>query len=475
METQGKNIRVRFAPSPTGYLHIGGVRSAIFNWLFARHNGGSYLLRIEDTDVARSTKEYLASQIQSLTWLGLLPDEPIVYQMSRIAEHQKAAKGLMDKGLAYPCFCAPRAADDVISDLDQGVGAKYSGACRDKKYTDIDLEKPHALRFKLPHDSKTVTFQDVILGPITVDIDQLDDYVIMRRDGTPIYNFCVVVDDIFMKITHVIRGQDHVSNTPKQVLLYRALGHTEPLFAHIPLILGPTGAKLSKRDAAVSVEEYRQAGYMPDALFNYLVRLGWSHGDQEVFDITEMINFFDLDHVGKKGSIFDLKKLQWLNAVYMRKATSEKIMHDLALIDPALPAQLREEWDAGQLDRLVSEYKQRAVTLVELHRDMLALASDPAAYDLSLMAKWHTDKTHLLLSDFARALELVSPFDHEQLLACAQEIAKKHDDKLVNIAQPLRLALTGSTVSPGVFELVSVLGKERSVRRINALVAVMKK
>src|SRR5579872_4717355 len=245
-----KEIRVRFAPSPTGHLHIGGIRTALFNWLFARHTGGKYLLRIEDTDIVRSKQEYLDSQLASLRWLGLEPDEPIVYQLARSHEHIAAAKKLMEQGKAYPCFCPPKDAEQVVHDLDLGIGSKYDGTCRDKTYTIEDLKKPHAIRFKLSHDIDTVEFEDVILGTIKTPADQMDDFIIIRRDGTPIYNFCVVVDDIFMRITHVIRGQDHVSNTPKQVLYYHALGANVPLFAHIPLILGPAGNKLSKRDAS---------------------------------------------------------------------------------------------------------------------------------------------------------------------------------------------------------------------------------
>lgn len=467
------NIRVRFAPSPTGHLHVGGARSAMFNWLFARHYDGTYFVRVEDTDVLRSTKEYLESQLKSLEWLGLLPDQPLVYQMSRVTEHLKAAQSLMDQELAYPCFCLPRAADEVTSDLEQGIGNKYPGTCRDKPYTTQDLQQPHAIRFKLPADLVDVQFGDLILGPIYVKADQLDDYVIIRRDGTPIYNFCVVVDDIFMKITHVIRGQDHVSNTPKQILLYRALGAQEPQFAHIPLILGPGGAKLSKRDAAVSVEEYRMQGYLPDALFNYLIRLGWSHGDQEVFTRQELIQHFALDHVGKKGSMFDLKKLQWLNGLYMRAADALTLLKALGAINPTYPQDLAGLWQEPALHKLIDEYKQRSVTLVELYDNLVNLAQDPAVLDLQLIAKWHTDKTKALLADFVAGLEHASALDHDTLLALAQSVCQQHERKLVDIAQPLRLALTGSVVSPGVFELIGVLGSVTATARINALIKIL--
>lgn len=467
-------IRVRFAPSPTGHLHVGGARSAMFNWLFARHYQGTYLLRVEDTDVQRSTPQYLESQLKSLEWLGLMPDEPLVYQMSRVQEHIALAQSLVQKGLAYPCFCPPRDADAVTSDLEQGIGSKYPGTCRDRTYTSQDLTQPHAIRFKIPSEVEDVQFGDLILGPIYIKTEQLDDFVIIRRDGTPIYNFCVVVDDIFMNISHVIRGQDHISNTPKQILLYRALGAKEPQFAHIPLILGPGGAKLSKRDASVSVEDYRMQGYLPEALFNYLIRLGWSHGDQEIFSKQDLIEHFALDHVGKKGSMFDVKKLQWLNGVYMRSLDAAALLVHIEQIDPTYVQDLMGLWKEPQLHRLIDEYKQRAVTLVELYHNLVGLAQDPEALDVALIAKWHDGNTKDLLTSFVSGLEaLAQPLDHDGMLAHAQAVCQKHSGKLVQLAQPLRLALTGSIVSPGVFDLIPIIGVRTAVRRINDLIKIL--
>ncbi len=460
---------MRFAPSPTGHLHIGSVRSAIFNWLFARHHKATFLLRIEDTDIQRSTQAFLDSQLASLAWFGLMPDEPIVYQLSRQEEHLKAARRLIDEGKAYPCFCEPREADEVIHALEQGAGAKYSGKCRNIAPEERNMQKPHAIRFKLPDSLSTVTFKDVILDTVSVSTDQLDDYVIIRRDGTPIYNFCVVVDDISMKISHVIRGQDHVSNTPKQVLLYRALGEQEPLFAHIPLILGPTGAKLSKRDASVSVEEYRAQGYLAEALFNYLVRLGWSHGDDEVFTRDQLVEVFDLDHVGKKGSIFDSKKLQWLNGVYLRASSSEKLLGSLDLIDPVYRKNLEAAWSATELDALLTLYKERAVTLIELYTAVHGCAAEPTAHDVSLIAKWQTAQTPAMLQAFIDQASALAVFDHDALAACGNAVCAEFATKLVALAQPLRLALTGGTVSPGVFDIMAILGKERSLARVQVL------
>lgn len=467
-------IRVRFAPSPTGHLHIGGVRSAIFNWLFARHNNGTYLLRVEDTDVLRSRVEYVNSQLNSLTWLGLLPDEPIVYQMERIAEHTKAAHQLMAEGKAYPCFCVPRDADAVVAELDQGQGSSYNGTCRDKAYTQEDLAtKPYAIRFKIPNDVPSVTFYDLILGPITVERDTLDDFIIVRRDGTPIYNFCVVVDDIAMNISHVIRGQDHISNTHKQYLYYQALGAIPPQFAHIPLILGPSGGKLSKRDASVSVEEYRAQGFLPDALFNYLVRLGWSHGDQEVFTRAELVSFFTLANVGKKGSIFDMKKLLWLNALYMRQTKSSELLDHMEVMNKAYADELCSQWSEADLMTLIDQYKQRSSTLVELYEGIKAFAKSPSALDVALIAKWRTETTKDLVSAFADCMAVVMPFNHDTLLAAANRVCDEHATKLVNLAQPLRLALTGSVTSPSVFDLIAVIGKERAQQRIQELVKIL--
>ncbi len=476
MTEQHTNVRVRFAPSPTGHLHIGGVRTALFNWLFARHTGGTYLVRVEDTDVQRSTDVFLASQLRSLAWFGLMPDaqQPIVYQMSRVQEHIKAANSLVAQERAYPCFCPPRDADEVIHELEQGHGSKYSGTCRDKAYTPEDLQKPHAIRYKLPKELSSVEFHDLVVGTVKTDRDQLDDFVIVRRDGTPVYNFCVVIDDLFMKITHVIRGQDHISNTPKQVLLYRALDAKEPLFAHISLILGPSGAKLSKRDAAVSVEEYRLEGYLADALANYLVRLGWSHGDQEIFTRDQLVSLFSLDAVGKKGGIFDSKKLQWLNGIYMRQKTADQLLTALQDVNNVYVADLAALWEPATLHQLIDEYKQRCVTLVELFKNVSGLAHDPELLDVHLIAKWRSATTLPMLEAFADGLDRFDgPCTHDTVQALAEQVCASVQASLVTLAQPLRLALTGSIASPSVFQLIAIIGIERAHRRIRRLITVL--
>lgn len=473
MKANTQAVRVRFAPSPTGHLHIGGLRSAIFNWLFARHTGGTYLLRIEDTDVVRSTKEYLASQLASFEWAGIRSDEPIVYQMSRESEHHAAAKRLMLEGKAYPCFCSPRDADEVVASLEAGIGCKYDRACRDNAYTEADLQRPHCVRFKLPDNLDRVVFNDMIRGDIVTQGEYFDDFVIIRRDGTPIYNFCVVVDDIFMEITHIIRGEDHIPNTPKQVLLYEAFGVQPPRFAHLPLILGRDGSKLSKRDAAVSVEEYRAQGFLPEALINYLVRLGWSHGDQEVFTEEELIKYFTLDAVGKKGSIFDIKKLEWLNGVYLRQASEERIVKAIEAMDAAALEKLQATWGERELIALLKLYKERVVTLRDMVNQLIDFAVDPKALDLGLIAKWRNDRTVLLVKDFCDKVAGVTELSHDVLLQVANDVSTLHGEKLVHLAQSVRLALTGTIQSPGVFDLIGILGKKKSLDRLKRLEALL--
>ena len=328
---------------------------------------------------------------------------------------------------------------------------------------------------KVPDNIDTIEFNDVIRGQISIKADHLDDFVIVRSDGTPIYNFCVVVDDIYQGITHVLRGDEHIPNTFKQALIYRALGKQEPIFAHVPLILGKTGNKLSKRDAAVSVDEYRINGYMPEALFNYLVRLGWSHGDQEIFTREEVIQFFELKDIGKKGAIFDPQKLDWVNSIYIRNASYERLLECIGLMSVHSLDQLQKTWDKPELVKLIEQYKQRSITLHQLAEDILALARDPENYDVSLMAKWRTDNTKKILEKFIHMLDVCDKTDASctALHVQAQEICAQLSEKLVTLAQPLRLALTGTIQSPGVFELIEILGKEKTIKRINALVKAL--
>lgn len=456
-----KEIRVRFAPSPTGHLHIGGLRAALFNWLFAKHNNGKFFIRIEDTDLLRSKKEYNDSILESFAWSRLDYEQPVVIQSERIGEHMRVANELIAQGKAFRCFCAGRDTEN-----DQGF-YKYDGRCRALKPEQIDVNKPHAIRFKVPAGQGPITFEDMVRGAITFEADQFDDFIIVRSDGTPMYNFVVVIDDAFMKISHVIRGEDHISNTPKQILLYQACGYELPQFGHLPMILGPDGNRLSKRDAATSVLEYKYDGYLPDALCNYLVRLGWSHGDQEVFSREELVSYFSIDHVGKKGAIFDQNKLDWLNSVYMKKASVQELTH---IMVADVNFDLKEHmgtWSQEQRYGLIDLYKERVKTVRELAYTLSALHAGPATYDEHAVAAVVTPETAAYLEQLLSVLSQAKDFSHDSLAALIKELCKALSIKLVALAQPIRIALTGTSASPGVFELLSLLGKETSMQRLS--------
>ena len=469
------NVRVRFAPSPTGHLHLGGVRTALFNFLFARHHNGTYLLRVEDTDLERSKQEYVDSQLASLEWLGLSPDEDPVFQMSHASRHKKQIKTLLEKGNAYPCFCKPRDESEQIDYRKISDNRQFCD-CRTAEWTDEQLEQPHAIRFRVPDDLTRVLFEDLIRGPIIFDRKQIDDFVICRRGGVPTYNFCVVADDIDMGITHVIRGEDHISNTPRQILLYKAFGiEKHPQFAHLPLILGPTGNRLSKRDAAVNVQEYRSGGFMANALFNYLARLGWSHGDQEIFSKDELIELFTLKAVNKKSAIFDLEKLTWLNGMYIRQASLEQIYDVLEQMDPGIGEKLHAAWTTDQLNALIPLYTQRSQTLRQLADFLVTLNEQPkltdSAYESELV-----DLADGILRDVLQSLKVYdSSWESKELSVLIKQKSKDHGLKLVALAKPLRYALTGSVAGPGVFSLLEILGKDRSVGRVEVFCSKIEK
>jgi len=473
MSTQNpfKHIRVRFAPSPTGHLHIGGLRTALFNWLFARHNKGSYLLRIEDTDLERSKAEYINSIISALQWVSLESDEPMVIQSDRIAEHKKVLNQLVAEGKAYRCYCGP---DDHIARYKAQHGGedalfiKYDRHCRTHQQQP-DAQKSYVIRFALPDDRSEVVFEDIIRGRVVFPIDQLDDFIIARSDGTPMYNFVVVVDDAAMHISHVIRGEDHISNTPKQLLLYEACGYPAPQFAHLPLILGPSGDRLSKRDAATSVLEYRHMGFLPEALVNYLVRLGWAHGDQEIFTRNELIQYFSLADIGKKGAIFDMNKLLWVNSVYIQAATAVELYARMCTdVVPTLNEQLTP-WSTERIYRMIDLYKPRVQTLRELVDLMLVLRKGPESYDAAAMAEWINPNSSVYLTQLIKILEQHPSFTVDIIKEEVKKIAKQHGIGLAYIAQPIRIAMIGSSSGPGAFELLEVVGKEEGIKRIRAL------
>lgn len=457
-------VRVRFAPSPTGHLHIGGLRAALFNWLYARKNNGTFLLRIEDTDVERSKDEYTKALLAALEWADVTSDEPIVIQSHRIEEHRALVAQLLKNDYAYYCTCS---ADDLTSRLKEKgqdiLFTKYDGYCRTRNNT------RGAVRFKIPNAVVAVAFHDLIRGDITVDRSQLDDFIIMRTDGTPMYNFVVVADDAYMRISHVIRGEEHISNTPKQILLYNALGFSLPQFAHLPLILGPDGNKLSKRDAATAVIDYKTAGYLPDALVNYLVRLGWAHGDQEIFSRHEMISLFSLGAVSKKGAIFDQKKLDWMNGYYIRNTdnlTLKKII--ITDVDPSfIPA---TDLTEDQIISLIELYKQRAQTLRELAQLIVHCAHTPKEYILADVMQWTNALTIAYLIDVVALMRDDFSGSVKELENEIKQWCKQKELKLVTIAQPLRIALIGSSSGPGVFDLMAILGIARSRERVIACI-----
>jgi len=458
-------VRVRFAPSPTGHLHIGGARTALFNWLFARHSGGTFILRIEDTDTSRSTDEYIEAIIEGMKWLNLDWDEGPYRQTDRFDVYRNYIGKLIGQGRAYRCYCSPEELEQRRQEaLAQGKPPKYDGRCRDLKEP-VPGRTP-AVRFRMPQEGRTV-IDDLIKGTVAYDNDQLDDLIIMRSDGTPTYNFVVVVDDVDMKITHVIRGDDHLNNTPKQIHIYEALGYEVPRFGHLPMILGSDKARLSKRHGATSVMAYKEMGYLPEALVNYLVRLGWSYGDQEIFTREELIRYFTLESVGKSSAVFNPEKLLWLNAQYLMNTADEELSR---LVMPVLAAEeiLAEgqTLDLRWLSRAIATLKERAKTLVELAKLLRYYIVEHVEYDEKAKHKFLNEKSRDLLMELKGALSGLPDFSHASIEAVFRSIVEKHGIKLGALAQPVRVAMTGGTESPGIFEVLEIIGSEKTLKRL---------
>ncbi|HUG38617.1 MAG TPA: glutamate--tRNA ligase [Candidatus Limnocylindrales bacterium] len=461
------HVRVRFPPSPTGFLHVGGARTALFNWAFARHHGGVFILRIEDTDRSRSTDEYTQSILEALEWLGLDWDEgpptPGYRQTERFDIYRAHADRLLAEGKAFRCRCAPATLDALRRDAQaRNETFRYPGTCRS---ADIPASEPHALRLRTPPDGHTVV-DDAIHGRVTFDHAQLDDWILVRTDGTPTYNFCVVVDDVTMKITHVIRGDDHLSNTPKQVHCYEALGYPLPVFAHIPMILGADKSRLSKRHGATSVQAFREQGILPEAMLSYLARLGWSHGDQEIFTREDLVRHFDLAHVGQAAAVFDPTKLEWLSQHWIKTVPAERLARELP---PFLErAGLPVPPDGAWLARVADSLRERAKTLVEMADKAAFYLRPPATYDPAVTAKfWGPEARHryTFLVKRLAAQEDMSPTALEALY---RSLAADLEIKLVDLAQLTRIAITGTTVSPPIFQVVSILGRDETVARLKA-------
>jgi len=459
------SVVVRFAPSPTGFLHIGGARTALFNWLFARHHGGKFLLRIEDTDRLRSTPEAVAAIIDGLDWLGLAWDSAIVHQFESAPRHAAIAQQLLAAGRAYYCYCTPAELEAMRERARaEKRSVRYDGTWRDRDPSEAPRDVPPAIRLRAPQQGST-TIRDLVQGEVTVANSELDDLIILRADGTPTYNLSVVVDDHDMGITHVIRGDDHLNNAFRQQQIYEALGWTVPEFAHVPMILGGDGAKLSKRHGALGIEAYRELGYLPEALRNYLLRLGWSHGDDEIISTEQAIAWFDIEGVGRAPARFDFAKLDSLNGHYIRAAADDRLV---ALLTPRLEQALGRPLSQIELRRLqeaMPELKLRPRTLVELTANACFLVMTRPIRPDEKASKLLTPDARRLLADLAERLR-GADWLPERLEDEVRAFADRKGIKLGSAAQPLRAALTGSLASPGIFVVMKVLGREESLGRI---------
>ena len=454
--------RVRFAPSPTGALHIGGARTALFNWLFARHHGGVFVLRVEDTDLERSTKEFEKSILDGMRWLGMDWDEGPYYQTQRMGLYREHAERLLREGKAYRCTCTPEELEAKRREaMSAGRKPKYDGTCRNGPKRP---ERPSVVRFRSP-DSGTTTFHDICRGEVTWDNAEMDDLIIARSDGSPTYNFTVVVDDVTMRITHVIRGDDHINNTPRQVLLYEALGYPVPEFAHLPMIHGQDRKKLSKRHGATSVIEYERMGYLPEAMVNYLARLGWAHGDQEIFARDELIDKFDLSVVGSSPSVFDFEKPGWVNAQHLAKRS------DAETAEMAIPF-----WKELGVEATDMEYAAAAIATVRVRGDTLKKLAEASAFyfresidiDPKAAEKWLAAAGIERLSKLRSLIEGMDEINEAALADAFGGMTKQMAIKMTELAQPVRVAMTGGTASPGIYEVLAVLGKKRVLSRLDA-------
>jgi glutamyl-tRNA synthetase len=457
------SVRTRFAPSPTGYLHIGGVRTALFNWLYARHCGGTFVLRIEDTDKERSTNESVQAILEGMAWMGLDYDEGPIYQSDRLERYKEVIDQLLDAGQAYRCYCTREELDKVREEQRaQGIKPRYNRRCRDQHNPERpDMES--VIRFKNPLEG-SVQFDDAIRGQIVISNEELDDLVITRANGTPTYNFAVVVDDIDMGITHVIRGDDHVNNTPRQINIFKALGEALPIFVHVPMIVGGDGQRLSKRHGAVSVLQYRGEGFLPEAMLNYLVRLGWSSGDQEIFSLDEMISSFDIQDVNRAASAFDVDKLKWLNQHYIKASDSTQLV---SLLSDRLKDRGIDVSSGPPVDDVVSALRERAQTLDEMADKSEYFFSEFEDYDTKAAQKHLRPVARDMLADVRSRLSVVEPWSAELIHAQVMATVEDYDAKLGKLAQPLRVAVSGTAATPPIDETLLLVGKARTVDRID--------
>jgi glutamyl-tRNA synthetase len=454
----------RFAPSPTGYLHIGGLRTALYSYLWAKKNNGKFLLRIEDTDLKRNSQEATNAIIEAFDWVGLSYDDKVFYQSERFDIYKKYIKQLLDEKKAYYCYMTPEEREELYEKQKANKErTRYDGRYRDFKGTPPAGIEP-VIRIKAP-TSGEISFVDGIKGEVKFNVeDVLDDFVIARADGSPLYNFVVAIDDALMGVSDVIRGDDHLSNTPKQIVVYNALGFDIPKFYHVPMILNPQGKKLSKRDGAMDVMEYKKLGFLPEALINFLVRLGWSHGDQEIFSMDEMLELFDPNDINKSASAYNLDKLQWLNAQYIKTLHVDRLVEVLKEYDLDLSGYAKKE-------ELINLLRDRAKDMLELKAMASSIIDEPTSYDEKAVNKFLKPESIELLKEFNEELKKTSDLKSaDDFKNIADKILERNGLKLKHIAQPIRIAIVGSAVSPSVFDVLSIVGLKDVIKRIDNLI-----
>lgn len=459
-------VRTRFAPSPTGYLHVGGARTALFSWLFAKQQGGQFVLRVEDTDRERSTDESVQAILDGMTWLGLSADEGPIFQTDRFDRYAEVIEQFMAEGKAYKCYCSREELDAMREEqMANKQKPRYNGRCRDREDAPAD-NAPYVIRFRNPTEG-SVVWEDAVYGRIEIANSELDDLIIARTDGTPTYNFCVVVDDLDMQITHVVRGDDHINNTPRQINMMQAMGAELPIFAHLPMILGDDGKRLSKRHGAVSVMSYKDAGYLPQALLNYLVRLGWSHGDQEEFSIDQMIELFSLNAVNRGGSVFDAEKLDWLNGQYIKALPADELS---TAFTEALERASVDTADGPAVDAVAELLRERANTFVAMVEQSLFFYQPLSGFDEKAAKKNFKAGAIAPLEAVRAKIAAVSDWSAEAVHGAIEETVADLEVGFGKVALPLRIATTGGTASPALDATLAVLGQAVTMQRIDEAV-----
>ena len=475
------SVIVRFAPSPTGFLHIGGARTALFNWLFARHHKGKFLMRIEDTDRERSTEDAIDAIFESLKWLGIDWDNEPVFQFANAKRHAEVAHELVNKGLAYYCYCSQEELEQMREDaMKNGLPPRYNGLWRNKSSDEAPIGVNPVVRFKAPIEGKTV-IHDLVQGEVEMNNSQLDDMVLLRADGTPTYMLSVVVDDHDMEITHIIRGDDHLTNAFRQYHLYKACGWDVPFFAHIPLIHGPDGAKLSKRHGALGAEQYKEMGFLPEAMRNYLLRLGWAHGNDEIISTQEAIQWFDLNAVGRSPARFDMAKLTNLNGHYIRSSRNERLLNDIKDKLKNMCTDIKESIFNNLINNVLlgmDGLKERSKTLVELAENSVFYIKRPTFNiedDIQMLKNKNIELNMTFLDSFNKLISSIEKLDASNVETCIRDFCKNNDLKLGEFLYPVRIAITGKTTSPSLFEVVEILKVNEINERINSYNDFLKK